>query len=999
LIRLFAGRYNAAMSPDSDPPAPGSGADPTTGEQAAFLAEAAAASPEPAVLKRFLQRYAERNGLPAGKPHLSALALVAGKSPFLGDLLLRNPEYLPWAVAQIGRGERRTAEDLREDLARFRFTLSTLPDAAALRRFKHREYLRIALRDFTGQADLPEVTRELSLLADTLLDEALGIAFRELRNRFGPPQFTDEAGRIAEATLAILSLGKLGGEELNYSSDIDLIFFYSREGQTAGIDGREDSVITNREFFTRLAGGVVDRIAGISAEGQVFRVDLGLRPGGKDGEIVSSLRGMLAYYRSWARTWERQSMLKARHSAGDPDLTRRLLDRLAESIYAAAEGPIVALEIKEMKDRIDLELTRSGRSERDLKLGRGGIRELEFAVQALQIGRGARDPWLREGNTLRALHRLADKELVSFSEHFALSRAYVYLRRVEHALQIERNLQNSLLPDTPEGLRALARRLGWLEPPDETRGFLQELEGHRATVRAFYDRVFGSLAQARLGETEPDPLLDPMKDPEARALLRRAGIAAPEEVLAPVKRIRRLLAPDRVGPEDRKRTRRLSPTILREAASAPEPARAFLNLERFLSTLLLDVRASSAFFERAEWIPPLLRLFGRSESLSRILSSRPEILEELGSAPEFFRGGGAASENGLRERMDRASDLRTASSELRRHFQAQILLTGFRDVHRQENLGRTLVALTELAETCLRAADRSAVRRSGAGSAESGFCILALGRLGYRELDYNSDLDLVFLGDPGARGAGGMEPLRRRAESVIHLLTAATREGSLYSVDMRLRPGGREGELVQTPERCLEYFRSGARTWEKMAYLKARPVAGDRELGQRVIDSIRPHLYDIPPDRLAGEVRAMKQELDRAAEGGEGIPLKTGPGGILDIHFLIEYLQIRDRVDGPVERDTLRMLSHLHDRGLLPDPEYPRLYAGYLLFRSLDHAMRLLFDRTGDRIPTVPAVLDRLATEVGQSIQPETPAGGVRLLELLAETREAVRAAFLRIVV
>src|SRR3989442_391607 len=287
-------------------------------ETAAFLREQVARPPEPAILARYLLRYAERNGLPNDRQQLQGLAILAGQSPFLGTLLLQNPIYPPWTRDKSGRDDHGpTPEDLRQDLARFRFTLSTLSDAAILRRFKHREFLRIALRDYWGRADLADTTRDLSILADTLLEEAHRLALQNLLNRFGPPQYLDDQGRIAEATFAVLSLGKLGGEELNYSSDIDVIYLFSREGHTAGMQGHTDSVITNREFFTRLAEELTQQIGGISTEGQVFRVDLGLRPGGKDGELIHSLRAALAYYRTWRKPWKNKPSSKPRTRPGN----------------------------------------------------------------------------------------------------------------------------------------------------------------------------------------------------------------------------------------------------------------------------------------------------------------------------------------------------------------------------------------------------------------------------------------------------------------------------------------------------------------------------------------------------------------------------------------------------------------------------------------------------------------------------------------------------------
>ena len=784
-------------------------------EDADFLVDEMKRSPDPAGAAHALIRYIERNGPPPDRQQLLVILTLAGQSPFLADLLMQNPAYLPWAASELGRAGSRSPEDLREDLARFRFTLSSVPDASVLRRFKYREYLRIALRDFLGKTDLAETTHELSLLADVLLQEAYLLTLRELRNRYGPPQYFDNQGRLCEAAFAVLSLGKLGGEELNYSSDIDLVYVYSRDGQTAGGNDPAFPVISNKEFFVHLGEGIHHRISGISDEGQVFRVDLGLRPGGKDGEIVHSRRSFLAYYRTWARNWERQALIKARYSAGDRELGEGVLGELRPGLFPAGGAPLAALEIKEMKDRIDEDLSRAGRAERDIKLGPGGIREMEFAVQALQISHGAREPWLREGNTLRALHRLADKGFVPYGEHFALSRAYGYLRRVEHRLQMERNRQTCVLPSTPDGLRILARRLGCLDENRETAVFLAELDQHRSVIRSFYDSVFGRLAQTSLDQVERDFLLDDVPDAELRSFLGSAGAPQPEEMTRHFARLRGLFSQDRIGPEGRREMRHVSASILAEAVAAPEPERAFMNLERFLSSLLVERQASRLLFEKVEWIPPLIRIFGKSEALSRILTSRPQILAEMERAPDFRRGfGGEQMASRLAALLEGTREIREAAAVMRRFQQLQVLLIGFRDVHRQDSLGRTLHSLTGLARACLTAGQAAASRFAGGAWEASGrFAVLGLGRLGYQELDYGSDLDLIFVADPPRAESGFLDAAQKRAEILIHLLTAVTQEGSLYSIDLRLRPAGGEGELVQTRPGILDYFREKAQTW------------------------------------------------------------------------------------------------------------------------------------------------------------------------------------------
>ena len=970
---------------------------PVPSGEAEFLRDQVAASPDPAALIHLLTRFQARHGLPADRQQLLILCTVAGQSPFLGEQLLSEPASLAWVATHLRREEARTSDDLKQDLARYRFTFSNLSDSDALRRFKHREYLRIALRDFFGKAELAETTRELSLLADVLLDEAYRLSLREMLNRFGVPQFRDDSGRWSEAVFAVLSLGKLGGGELNYSSDIDLVYAFSREGQTSGPDGDPEKAISNREFFTRVAQAMTQRIAGISPEGQVFRVDLGLRPGGKDGELVHSRRSLVAYYRTWARTWERQALLKVRASAGDPAFGEALVQDLAACVHAAGAAALVALEIKEMKDRIDEELSRLGRSDRDLKLGRGGIRELEFAVQGLQMAHGVALPWIHEANTLRALHRLADKDLVTYGEHALLDRAYVFLRQTEHRVQLERNRQTALLPADEAGLRALARRMGFSER-DGSDQFLAELNHHRESVRGFYDRVFGQISQPALSGDAPDPLLDPMSDRDLASVLGSGGAVAGEDAVRLFKRIRRLFAPEQMRPAERRQVRRISAAMLQEITSAPERGRVLLNLERFLSSLWVEPAARGAFLRKAEWIPPLLRLLARSEHLALALTRHPRILQELGSVSESLKEADAAAwVEELARALRPAAGVRDVAAEMRRFHQRHLLFTGLRDVHHQENLGRILLRLTLLAETCLIAGEQAAGRLTAAVETGGRACILGLGRLGTRELDYGSDLDLIFVADP--RSDQDQEGARRRAETLIHLLTAITQEGALYNVDLRLRPAGGEGELVPTRRGLLDYFGTTARTWEKMAILKARPVAGDLDFGWSLLDELEETLFrGVERGSLASEVRAMKESLEQSATSTDGVPLKLGPGGMMDIHFLIQFLQLREGIPPGRDRETPRMLADLHRRGLLSGSDYPKLYAGYLLLRGLDHSMRLLYDRPADLLPASRSTQMRLSREISFSLSSSREATAESLNALVRETMTDVRDCFDRTV-
>ena len=976
------------------------------------LARQAARLPDPHAALAALQRLAT-GAHPVDPWRLQAFLTLAGHSPFLGNLLLQNPDFLE-ALPSGGpaRGPR-TREDLEEDLARFR-SLSGGRDASALlRRFKQREFLRIALADFLGTADLGAITRALSLLADVLVDTAVRMARGALEARFGLPASRDHQGHLEEGRFAVIALGKLGGEELNYSSDIDLMYLFSRDGETSGTGSEGGGVITSREFFTRLATDVTRMIAGRDPEGQAFRVDLGLRPGGRDGALVISLGAAIAYYRNWAEAWERQALIKARPSAGDLDLGRRFVEGVEPLVYASSPDPYLALEIGSMKDRIDAQLSSEGRAETDVKLGRGGIRELEFAVQALQLQHGGRDAWLRHGNTLLALHRLADKGYLAYEEYAALARAYTFLRDLEHRLQLGQDRQTSTLPTEDGAWRGLARRmrLGDAAPGAEGAALSEELERHRRVVRAFYDSVVGHAAQARIDEDLSDPWLDRVDDETLTERLRRSGLVQPQGALRSVKMIRRLLQPAAASPELRRALRKAGPIVLDTVARAPNPKRALDNLEKLLSSLVASPEGLLHFVSHREILGPTVQLLGRSDLLAGLLIRQPGILRRLEDRSLILRTPEAEEyRRSLRDAVEGPGGPSGRSGRLRRRHQETLATIAIRDINRQATLREVLKSLSNLADACLDAATALAreelgerVRAEGPGGGAR-LAVLGLGRLGYRELDYGSDLDLLFVVEP-EEGVGAEVRLAasRWCEEIVRVLSTLSRDGQLYKVDLRLRPSGHEGELVSTPESLRAYFLEEAEVWEMQSFLKARPVAGDLDLGRRTVSAIESLVLDRSREMgdrgISAVIAAMRRRLQDAAGRMPGLArsVKLGAGGILDVHFLIECLQLRHGVRNPADKDTLRLLTHLEGLGLLEDRQLRVLYEGYRFLRALEHEMRLIHDPPLERLPHDPARLGEIAVALDPGA-PQSRLAARRLMEAFGSHTLAIRSLYEEVV-
>jgi glutamate-ammonia-ligase adenylyltransferase len=954
------------------------------------LAIHAARLPDPGEALGDLQRLVVAAGRPDPR-RLHAFLVLASHSPYLADWCIRRPDFLEALPARLAPGAPRTREDLHEELARFRALNTGAGLSAALRLFRHREYLRIALADFTGTADLAGTTRSLSMLADVLLERAVREARGPLESRFGRPTSRDEQGHLEEAGFAIVALGKLGGEELNYSSDIDLLYLFSRDGETTG--GGPGGVITNREFFTHLGAEVTRLIGGQGPEGQVFRVDLGLRPGGKDGELVVSVRAAIAYYRSWAEPWERQALIKARAAAGDAALGRRFVDATRPLVYPAEPDPYLTLEIAAMKDRIDETLRASGRTTSDIKLGRGGIRELEFAIQALQLQHGGHDPWVRQPNTLLALHRLADKGYLTTAEYAGLLQACVFLRHVEHRLQLGSARRTAVLPERPAELARLARRM----PPEAATGgeappFAEVLERHREAVRRFYDSVLGGASQTALGAGGPDLWFDRVDEPELRQRLAAAGIADPDAALRPLRMIRRALRPAAGVDDLRRALRRSGPALLLAAGRAVSPPRAFVNLEKLLSVLAADTSDLVRFLTHRELLEPTLRLLGRSDLLAALFIRQPEILKVLDERARLVRTPAAAeTRTRLLEAARGPGETRLRAGVLRRRHREELAILAIRDINRQATLREVLKGLSDLADGTLDAA------LDLAGGAAAPVAVLGLGRLGYREIDYGSDLDLVFLhegsGPDAAAARAAAAPL---CERVIRLLTTLSRDGQLYNVDLRLRPSGREGDITSSPEALRGYLASEAEVWEMQSFLKARPAAGDASLGGRAVRDIEAVILErcrgLGVAAVREAVAAMRRRLlaESAADPGRRDTVKWGRGGIIEIHFVIEFLQLAHGVPSPPDKDAPRLLTHLHAAGRLDAASLRELYAAYLFFREVDHQMRLIHDRPLRRLPEEDA---RLA-EVAAGLE-GAPAGGAEragwLRQAVADHGSAVR--------
>jgi len=941
-----------------------------------LLAELAAAA-DPDMALNNLERYAavvDRTVLfrtlatHPGAAHL--LARLGGASQFLADALRRRPVALAWLL------EPRTmrvwfADDFVADLGQS-LQAFTAREARmnALRRFKYRHLLRIGARDLLGDADLSVTTEELARLADTCLGEARRMAEAEAQARYGAP--LDDAGQ--PTGVAVIGMGKLGGEELNYSSDIDLMFVYGAEGDTAGgSEGR----LANGEYFARVCRNITAIIESVTEEGNVFRVDLRLRPEGRMGAVALSLDAYRAYHRERAELWERQALLKARVAAGDERVGARFMDWARETVYRPGLDERILPAIRAMKHGIDRELGRRGQSlASNVKLGRGGIREIEFIVQGLQLLYGGDDPWLRERNSLKALFRLTERGYLAPDLGRALSHALVHLRTVEHRLQLLHEFQTHTLPEGLTELGRLARRLGIEDSPARAaRTFRARHQAvtaavHRAFVEFFRERPARARRRVRL---------------PGLVALRATGFADPERARHNLRLILegRPLVPyaGALGAA----LERLYPTLLDALWKSPDPDEALNQFERFLSAAGPRAGYIELLADNRTLLDGLVRLCAGGDLLTQLLITQPELLASLADPAALAPRRTRAS---LRVALAAVFAPGTAPAErrdrLRRIKQAEELTIVWRYLLGVTAIERYSREMTTLAEATLEAGWllvlAAQVERHGVpGDAAGRFVpavIVGVGKLGGRELTTGSDLDLFVVFDTPGPGDGmtdGEAPVDAHTfysgavERLAGTLGDITPAGVAFALDLRLRPGSKGSGFAASLDALQRYYEDQGDLWERQTLTRARLVLGDRGLARRVRATLRRLVYGGPLPASAmkeiGEVRT-RMELELGKETPGRWHVKLGQGGLVDVEFLAQALQLVHGAGHPDARrtSTAAALAGLARVGALPAATAAALTADYRFLRRVSTALRLLGARPTDTLELAGPMPARVAS-------------------------------------
>ena len=888
---------------------------------------------------------------------LETLPRVFAASDFVARGSVQQPELLCDLIASGDLLRTYPTGDLATRIAQ---SLAEAADEAALktrlRQWRRREMMRIAWRDLAGWADLDETLATLSEFADACVDGALMKLHAWAVEKSGEPH-GEYSGKSQK--LVVLALGKLGGQELNFSSDIDLIFAYPEEGETRGTPA-----LSNHEFFIRLGQSLINVLNENTADGFVFRVDMRLRPNGASGPLALSFAAMEHYYQTHGREWERYAFIKARVIAGDCQAGAELLKTLKPFVYRKYLDYGTIESIRTMKAMIERETARKG-MQGNIKLGRGGIREIEFIAQTQQLIRGGREPQLQERRLLTVLPRLVAAGSLDLGAGADLTEAYIFLRNIEHRLQMTADQQTQQLPTEETAQLKLACASGF----PHVKALADELERQRERVHRHFAQLFRT-DEDTAGEREPDKLaavwLGTADAESAKQILRDSGYAQPEEALNLVNALREGPMVTAFSTGARARMDRVVPLVLKAAGQSDDPQTTLQRLVHLLEAIGRRTVYFSLMAENPQVLTQLVRLGGASPWIASWIAQHPILLDELLDPTLYELPTPEALRDELRQRLAHIpeEDLELQMEVLREFRHGHVLRVAASDVGpglAPEQTGAALSAVAEsMTAAALELAARDLERKHGAPQCPGremppGFAVIGYGKLGSRELGYGSDLDMIFLYEGCDEGmTRGTRPLPNEAffarlgQRLIHILTTRTPGGILYEVDMRLRPSGKSGPLVTSLTAFRDYQREHAWTWEHQALVRARPVAGSPALA-REFALVREEILCRPrdPEKLKTEVQEMRERMaaEKLNHDATQADVKHDPGGIVDIEFMVQYWVLRWAHEHPgLTRHTenIQLLEALKAEGLLEPARAKLLTEAYRRYLSVEHRLKLM---------------------------------------------------------
>jgi glutamate-ammonia-ligase adenylyltransferase len=870
------------------------------------ISEAALTTPDPARAKRNLTRFFEVNPEHKGfSPYVPSLAKLFAASQHLANFCTSNPDELLAAIKERkkditkkqiqARAERELVLDEHADLSRM---------MKALRIFKKVWLLRITLRDITGETDIQSSMDELTLLAEAVLSTALQWSLLHNKQKFGDP---------ADSTIALIALGKLGGEE---RSDVDIMAVYDNdEGETSGVlnpAGVLYNRISNHEFYCKTVEVLNKMLSSQTEDGIAFRVDLRLRPQGQRGDIALPLKAYKTYYESWGRTWERMMLIRARPVAGDMKLGQMFIERVRPFVWRETPDFTDIEEIRGLKKKIDSTFSRN-----DIKRGYGGIREAEFFIQTFQLLFGGANTSLRSYRILNAIQALKWMKKVPEEDLTTLWDNYLYLRRIEHYLQMKEDLQTHTLPSSDDDLEILAKNMSYPSRED----FLADLQVKRMQIKSMYNSLLGTEEDVH---NEVLNLLEGgLNDDELTGYLLFRRVKEPARGLTYLWKIRDHMRIFHTS-QERALSRKVIPQLIELALMSENPDRSIAGIESLLTTYGLKTAHLTAFLEQKELMEGIIKIFSASPYLTRVFLSSQHYLNILIEEWSILKTLSDIEEKLMRA-IERTEKFDSALAEFRRFEEIRMGILFLLRILKIEDLVR---GLSHLAEAIIS----EAMKKYGS----RGLSVIAFGKLGGQEMSYGSDLDIVFVSET--------DEAMSAAEKILKTLTAYTDTGQVYSVDTRLRPDGSKGLLVKSVEGYRSYYLKNAQNWEIQALLKARPVGGDEGVSRLFMDMAKEVIQQRGPAVKKDDITAMRERIVKElAQESEGIDIKLGPGGVEEIEFYVQYLQLHYAEEFPdlLVQDTLSAVNRLAEKSLLEVREKDTLYSTYTYFRQVQTFLKL----------------------------------------------------------
>lgn len=888
-----------------------------------LIRDASSLTPDPTRALKNLERFTDvaPELLERHEEHIALIAALCAHSQFLSDYCIRTPSRLSDALKEIHLPVQK-----RTILARADGDYALLREEEDSRLYKQRamQFLRemkkyflliITLRDLSGTTTMQECMSELSALSEAIVEYALEISSTLMRRKYG---------LLRNNAFSVIGMGKMGGRELNYSSDIDIMTVYlTEEGTTTGIlnqFGIRHNKISVREYCSGLTETISGMMQTATDDGIAYRVDLRLRPNGRKGAISLDLASYHTYYEAWGKTWERVALIRARPVAGDRGLGEAFMHTIEPFVWKKSIDYNDIEEIRELKRKIDTIFDTN-----DIKRGYGGIREIEFFVQTFQLLYGGERKNLRTGVLIALLDELRKEGFLSSEDAGTLSESYLILRRIEHLLQMRDDLQIYTVPSDPEECGILARKMHYADGE----AFLARLKVLRFKVRDMYNTLLGGT------DATGESILSVINDLPDDALLEYLafkGFMNPSSALKKVRDLQELIS---TGKTLRERTllRKAIPLFLEETMRSVRRDKALGSLVSFFEKIGHHESYVDLLLQRNDTRKIISGIFSMSSYLSRILLSA-DNLEGLFEYPHFrtesrlIQEGLSAMHSGSSEPLAAVREFKSIE-ELK---SSMLFLGGFITVYSFTH------RLSMLADTIIRAIITSL-------HAEKDFAVIGLGGYGARDLNIGSDLDLMFISSGERTGESGKlsAPSGSIAEELIRFLAGYTEKGFAYRIDMRLRPEGARGVLINDSAGYATYYRSAAQPWEIQSLLRTRPVAGDMKLLREFIQLKRLTILERGSEIQAAAVQSMRKRIiSEVSKESSGYDIKNGPGGIKEIEFLLQYLQLKYAAERPdlIVHDTGNAFKRLSKYAILDAKSAEYLLQSHSFMKAVDTLLR-----------------------------------------------------------